>query len=66
MLRRFFSYYAPYKKLFFLDFGCAILAGLLELGFPMAIKTFIAADLCHQHLINGDCELLGACAGRRD
>ncbi|MGP6470028.1 ABC transporter ATP-binding protein [Rahnella aceris] len=41
MLRRFFSYYAPYKKLFFLDFGCAILAGLLELGFPMAIKTFI-------------------------
>ncbi|WP_047608565.1 ABC transporter ATP-binding protein [Rahnella aquatilis] len=41
MLRRFFSYYASYKKLFFLDFGCAILAGLLELGFPMAIKTFI-------------------------
>lgn len=41
MLRRFFSYYVPYKKLFFLDFGCAILAGLLELGFPMAIKTFI-------------------------
>lgn len=41
MLRRFFFYYVPYKKLFFLDFGCAILAGLLELGFPMAIKTFI-------------------------
>jgi len=41
MLRRFFSYYAPYKKLFYLDFGCAILGGLLELGFPMAIKTFI-------------------------
>ncbi|KAA9001741.1 ABC transporter ATP-binding protein [Affinibrenneria salicis] len=41
MLRRFFSYYAPYKGLFLLDFGCAILAGLLELGFPMAIKMFI-------------------------
>lgn len=41
MLRRFFGYYAPYKKLFYLDFGCAILAGLLELGFPMAVKTFI-------------------------
>ncbi|GAB2955087.1 ABC transporter ATP-binding protein [Hafnia psychrotolerans] len=41
MLRRFFAYYAPYKKLFYLDFGCAILAGLLELGFPMAIKVFI-------------------------
>ncbi|EHD21680.1 MULTISPECIES: ABC transporter ATP-binding protein [Brenneria] len=41
MLRRFFSYYAPYKGLFVLDFGCAIIAGLLELGFPMAIKAFI-------------------------
>lgn len=41
MLARFFSYYAPYKKLFVLDFGCAVLAGLLELGFPLAIKFFI-------------------------
>ncbi|WP_369790967.1 ABC transporter ATP-binding protein [Rouxiella sp. WC2420] len=41
MLRRFFSYYTPYKKLFYLDFGCAILGGLLELGFPMAVKLFI-------------------------
>ncbi|WP_045046725.1 ABC transporter ATP-binding protein [Rouxiella chamberiensis] len=41
MLRRFFAYYAPYKKLFYLDFGCAILGGLLELGFPMAVKLFI-------------------------
>ncbi|SOC35848.1 ATP-binding cassette subfamily B protein [Rhizobium subbaraonis] len=41
MLARFFSYYAPYKKLFALDFGCAVLAGLLELGFPLAIKYFI-------------------------
>lgn len=41
MLRRFFSYYAPYKNLFFLDFGCAVVAGLLELGFPLAMKLFI-------------------------
>ena len=41
MLRRFFSYYAPYKTLFFLDFGCAVLAGLLELGFPLAVKLFV-------------------------
>lgn len=41
MLVRFFSYYAPYKRLFALDFGCAVLAGLLELGFPLAIKYFI-------------------------
>lgn len=41
MLRRFFSYYRPYKGLFLLDFGCAVLSGLLELGFPMAIKAFV-------------------------
>ncbi|MFT4180851.1 MAG: ABC transporter ATP-binding protein [Rhizobium sp.] len=41
MLRRFFSYYAHYKTLFFLDFGCAVFAGLLELGFPLAVKLFV-------------------------
>ncbi|BFI66793.1 ABC transporter ATP-binding protein [Yersinia pseudotuberculosis] len=48
MLHRFFSYYAPYKGLFFLDFGCAILAGLLELSFPMAVKLFIDKLLPNQ------------------
>ncbi|WP_407864627.1 ABC transporter ATP-binding protein [Phyllobacterium phragmitis] len=47
MLRRFFSYYRPYKGLFLLDFGCAVLSGLLELGFPMAIKAFV------DHLLPG-------------
>ena len=41
MIRRFFSYYAPWKGLFALDFSCAVLAGLLELGFPLAIRWFI-------------------------
>ncbi len=41
MLKRFFSYYGPWKQLFMLDFGCAVLAGLLELGFPMAVRVFI-------------------------
>jgi ATP-binding cassette subfamily B protein len=41
MLKRFFSYYTPWKRLFLLDFGCAILAGLFELGFPMAVRAFI-------------------------
>ncbi|MFD0871626.1 MULTISPECIES: ABC transporter ATP-binding protein [Paenibacillus] len=41
MLRRFFSYYRPYKGLFMLDFGCAVIAGLLELAFPLAISKFI-------------------------
>ena len=34
MLRQFFAYYRPHRKLFVLDFSCAVLAGLLELGFP--------------------------------
>ncbi|GGD74950.1 ABC transporter ATP-binding protein [Paenibacillus nasutitermitis] len=41
MLRRFFSYYRPYKGLFILDFTCAVIAGLLELGFPLVVNQFI-------------------------
>ena len=41
MLRRFFSYYAPYKGLFVLDFGCAVIVGLLELGFPVVVQLYI-------------------------
>ncbi len=41
MIRRFFSYYAPYKSLFALDFGSAVVAGLLELAFPLAVAYFI-------------------------
>ncbi len=41
MLKRFFTYYAPHKKLFVLDFGCAVISGLLELAFPFAIRTFV-------------------------
>ncbi len=41
MIRDFFSYYRPYKTLFVLDFGCALLSGVLELGFPMAVRSFV-------------------------
>ena len=41
IIRQFASYYAPYRRLFLLDFGCAIVVGLLELGFPLAIKVFV-------------------------
>ncbi|GGE48685.1 multidrug ABC transporter ATP-binding protein [Agaricicola taiwanensis] len=41
ILKRFFAYYTPWKGLFALDFGCAVLSGLLELGFPMAVKLFV-------------------------
>ena len=40
-MRRFFSYYRPYKGLFMLDFCCAVLAGLLELAFPVAVNQVI-------------------------
>ena len=38
---RFFAYYRPHWRLFALDFGCAVISGLLELGFPMAVRAFI-------------------------
>ncbi|MDQ1901356.1 ABC transporter ATP-binding protein [Paracoccus sp. WLY502] len=41
MLRQFFSYYRPFMGLFWLDFGCAVLSGLLELAFPLAVTAFI-------------------------
>lgn len=41
MLKSFFSYYRPYKKLFLLDFLCAILAAVLELAFPIVVNQVI-------------------------
>ncbi|WP_283179216.1 ABC transporter ATP-binding protein [Gemmobacter sp. 24YEA27] len=41
MLRDFLSYYRPWKTLFWVDFGCAVLSGLLELAFPLAVRGFI-------------------------
>lgn len=41
MLKRFFAYYRPHRGLFLLDFGCAVVSGLLELGFPIAVKLFV-------------------------
>ncbi|MFC0201212.1 ABC transporter ATP-binding protein [Paracoccus rhizosphaerae] len=40
-MRSFFSYYRPFMGLFWLDFGCAVLTGLLELAFPLAVTGFI-------------------------
>ena len=41
MLKAFLAYYKPHRRLFLLDFGCAVLSGLLELGFPLAVKAFV-------------------------
>jgi ATP-binding cassette subfamily B protein len=57
MLKRFFSYYLPHKRLFFLDFGCAIASGVLELLFPLAIMLFV-----DQLLPSGDWPLIATVA----
>ncbi len=41
MLRRFFSYYRPYRRLFAIDFGSAVVSGMLELSFPIVVQLFI-------------------------
>ncbi|CAG9622062.1 ABC transporter ATP-binding protein [Sutcliffiella rhizosphaerae] len=49
MVRRFFSYYRPYKWLFILDFSCAVLVGILELAFPVAVNQVIDRLLPQQN-----------------
>ncbi|MFD2045673.1 ABC transporter ATP-binding protein [Ornithinibacillus salinisoli] len=41
MLKRFFSYYKPHKRLFIIDFTCAVFVAILELAFPIAVQKFI-------------------------
>ncbi|WP_422661110.1 ABC transporter ATP-binding protein [Paenibacillus sp. EC2-1] len=41
MLRRFFSYYRPHRRLFIIDFTCAVFVAILELAFPVAVQSFI-------------------------
>ncbi|WP_405098069.1 ABC transporter ATP-binding protein [Oceanobacillus sp. FSL H7-0719] len=41
MIRRFFSYYKPHKRLFIVDFTAAIIVAILELAFPLAVQWFI-------------------------
>ena len=41
MWRDFLSHYRPHRRLLLAVFGCAALSGLLELGFPMAVRAFV-------------------------
>ncbi|WP_106495725.1 ABC transporter ATP-binding protein [Lentibacillus sp. Marseille-P4043] len=41
MIRRFLSYYKPHRRLFMIDFSCAVIVALLELAFPVAVQSFI-------------------------
>ncbi|TMV48437.1 ABC transporter ATP-binding protein [Paenibacillus mesophilus] len=41
VIRRFFTYYKPHKRLFMLDFGSACVVAVLELAFPLAVQWFV-------------------------
>jgi ATP-binding cassette subfamily B protein len=41
MWRDFLGYYRPHRRLLLAVFGAAALSGLLELGFPMAVRAFV-------------------------
>ncbi|MCG3420781.1 ABC transporter ATP-binding protein [Oceanobacillus jordanicus] len=41
MLKRFFSYYKPHRRLFIIDFASAFFVAILELAFPVAVQRFI-------------------------
>ena len=41
LTRRFLAYYQPYKKLFALDFGCAVISAILELAFPLFVNYVV-------------------------
>lgn len=41
MIRRFFTYYRPHRRLFVIDFSSAVIVALLELAFPLAVQWFI-------------------------
>lgn len=41
MLKRFFSYYKPHRRLFIIDFTSAVVVAILELAFPVAVRWFV-------------------------
>jgi ATP-binding cassette subfamily B protein len=62
LLKSCFAYYQPHKRLFILDFSCAVISGLLELAFPLATKQFVDRYLPSQNwglIIGAAAVLLG-------
>lgn len=58
MLKKFFAYYKPYRKLFLLDFCCAVILAVMELCFPLAVSHVIDVLLPEGNLKY----IIGACA----
>lgn len=41
LLQCFATYYRPHRRLFVVNFVCAVASGLLELAFPIAVQVFV-------------------------
>jgi ABC-type multidrug transport system fused ATPase/permease subunit len=41
VLKNFFAYSMPYKRLFLIDFCCAVIAAVMELVFPLVVNKFV-------------------------
>ena len=52
MLKRFLSYYRPYKGLFFLDMGVAVFASALAILFPSLTRQLLRVEIPSQNLRN--------------
>ena len=59
LVHRFFAYYLPYRKLFVIDFTCAIIAAVMELSFPIFVNLTV------DQLLPGNnwSLIVAACAG---
>ncbi|WP_059105995.1 ABC transporter ATP-binding protein [Shouchella shacheensis] len=49
MIRRFFRYYVPHRRLFYIDFFSAIMVAILDLAFPLVVQWFIDTLLPEQN-----------------
>lgn len=50
MFKKFISYYAPYKKLFFMDLLAAFMVALIDLVYPMITRTIINDSVPNRNL----------------
>ncbi|WP_195263342.1 MULTISPECIES: ABC transporter ATP-binding protein [unclassified Clostridium] len=50
MVKRFISYYKPYKKLFFLDMFAAFIAAACDLVYPMMTRTLVNDSIPNKNL----------------
>ena len=62
LIRRFAAYYRPHRRLFLLDFSSAVVSGVLELAFPIAVGILIHRLLPGRELGAGSCSPRSACS----